>query len=313
MKSPLWMFNIGLLFVFLISFGFIFFTKKSIPLRRAINYKGGGRFVVPREIPAVDLERIYKNDLFQTYQEAEPTEPVTTIPTISLEPPVPPALKQPQLVLPAKMQFIDPLKVELSGIITDSVNANSNRAIINNKLYAAGEMVEDAEILKIYRNKVAFLRSNGQMETIFLRSAEATSDQTQESKISWEDVVYKIDDNKFAIDPQEIKTRFINAAQFIDSLNLTTAIFQDVAIGSRIGVMSPDAIGKAIGLRYGDIILTVNDMPVKTTKDRIEVYKIIQDLASKDEEATIRVKLVRNQGQVEIDFVLKSIDDFLNQ
>lgn len=307
------MLNIGLLFVFLVSLIVIFFTQKSLPNRKTIDFRGRTAAVtLPQEIPVIDLKKIYENDVFQTYQEEPiPVEPGP--PAISLDPPTPPGPKQSPSVFPSKLQFIEPLKVELTGIIYDSDNLNSNRVILDNRLYAVGDMISDAEIIKIYKNKIILLRSNGQLETIFLRSSEMTLDRAMESKTSWDDVVYKIDENNFVIDPVTIKDYFINGAQFIESLNLTTVAIQGVAVGSRIGVMSQDSIGSAIGLHYGDVILNINNMAVKTTKDRKNVYNVIRDLISKDEGAKVQIRLIRNQMPVEINFILEPIEDFLKR
>ena len=88
------------------------------------------------------------------------------------EAPAPIALEIPAQKAPV---FIAPLAATLKGVIYLQDDSEHSVAIIQFKdskkehNYKVGEMIQDAQILRIYPTKVVVVRSNGQQEVLYLR------------------------------------------------------------------------------------------------------------------------------------------------
>jgi type II secretion system protein C len=305
MRNPLWVLTLGLVLLFLTVLTILLLTRPRIPARQSLT---------PLHVPVppprvsipIDISRIYNNDLLRTYQK--PLKPVVP-PSINLEPPPPPQRIAPTPSPKPAVTFLDPLKVALKGIIS-STDEKDNRAVIADEktkkedLYAVGDRVEDAEIIRIYNTKVMFIRSNGQQETLFLTAAAATADPLYKPDTSWESVVQKQSDTAYIVDPDTFKQRVTSLAQFIDMLDLTSAIQEGITIGCRVGQISPHSLGQALGLRYEDVITHINGIPVASTQNRVTAY---QSLKNADVGVTVHVTLIRKQKTVELHYSLKKI------
>ena len=111
--------------------------------------------------------------------------------------PEPPA--QQKIVIPAiiEPEFLDPLQVTLKGIIVVSSNDSKNRAMIqDNKTmqegtYKVGDLIQDAQLIRIFKNKIIFLRLNGQQEVLYLREQDAKVDPAYSLSHEWDTVVKK--------------------------------------------------------------------------------------------------------------------------
>lgn len=114
----------------------------------------------------------------------------------------------------------------------------------------------------------------------------------------------KITDWSYALDPNALKNRIGSLAQFIDMLEMTTAIDKGISIGCRIGQMAADSIGYSLGLRYDDIITHINRMPIASTQERVVVYQSLQNMALNQ---TVHVTLIRKQKEHTLLFVLKNL------
>ncbi len=309
MRSPLWILNSILALLFIATLGFIFFKREKAPQK--ISLVVGPASVVPRKAPAVDLTRIYTNDLFGTYMAPVPSQPVVEKLLVLPPPPQPKPAPVPQ---PVQLNFLPPLAVTLRGIITSSNETDNFAIIASNKtkqeaLYKVGDSIEDAELIRIAKNKVILIRANGQQETIFVSAQEAQSDQIFNPDMSWVGVIRKLSDFSYAIDPKAFTDHITSAAQFIDMLDITTAFRDGASIGCRIGQLAPQSIGYALGLNRGDIVTTVNNVPTTTTQNRVAIYQSLKTLRLG---STITVKLLRAQKEVTLSFVLQKAEGTSN-
>lgn len=309
MRNPLWILNVGIAFLFLLTLGIVYFTRRPLPARKSLT--PAAVILSPKKgISAIDLSRIYENDLFKTYQR--PIKRAETEGGVDLTFPQAPMMKPPPRLLPPQVQFLDPLKINLKGIISVG-DEKDNRVIIEDEktrkeeLYAVGDTIEDSEILRIDSSKVIFIRSNGQEETVFLNAQDAAADPLFSHDEPWNMVVRKVSNTAYTVDATALKQRITSPAEFIELLDLTTAVKNDTALGCRVGLMSKDSIGHSLGLMYGDIIMSVNELPVSTTKDRVTVYQSLKKLTPG---AKIRVKISRHEQPLEFLYVLKAIDTF---
>jgi len=91
--------------------------------------------------------------------------------------------------------FLPPLQLNLHGTIINS-NPKQNKAFIENaknkeeKSYNLGEIIDDAQIIFIGKNKVIFIRSNGQQETLY-SNKNSENEEDISSKIPWNKIIKK--------------------------------------------------------------------------------------------------------------------------
>jgi len=307
MKHPFWIINLGLLSLVLAAFAFIYLSNKKISSRKEIE--------VTPPLPAkekklaINTKKIYEHDLFGTYvQELAPQAKKLD----SIIPfPEPPA--QQKIVIPTVIEpdFLSPLDVVLKGIIVVSSNDAKNRAMIqDNKTlqegtYKVGDVVQDAQLIRIFKNKIIFLRLNGQQEILYLREQDAKTDITYSMAYEWDTVIKRISDNNYIINPDSFVKQIKNLTQFINLLNATTAYQQGNSIGLRIGNLSASPFGGLIGVQNGDIITSINNIPTQTTEERLAIYKNITSLKVGN---TITVKITRRNRELTITYTL---EDFI--
>lgn len=256
------------------------------------------------ELSTVYIEKIYEHDLFGTYQERVTTQPEKALPQLP-QPPKPQVAIMPSVPTP---QFIDPLDIKLKGILVMSPQETKNRAIIwdnktsDEKTYKVGDAVEDAQLIRIFSNKIILLRSNGQQEVLYLREQDAQLDPAYAVIASWPDAIQEVRKDQFVINTTEFLLRIKNLAQFIDLLGLTTAYKDGKSVGCRVGELEDKSLGYYLGLKTGDIILTINGIPTTTTDNRLKIYK---DILGTQDEGVINVRLVRNYREQELTFTLQ--------
>lgn len=308
MKHPFWLVNDLLFIVLLTIVGFMFFSRQKAPIPTPLT--STAEIKLPKKaVSKIDLSKIYTNDLFETYKQPVPKKEEQEIAKVSMpEPPTPQPVKVP-LALPPK--FLEPLQIVLKGIITIS-DESENIAIIQDnrnsltKNYKIGDKIDDAQLIRIFSNKIVLIRSNGQQETLYVNQYDAELDQQIQSRANWSSVIQKKGSFDYIVDPQTFIQSIPNLAEFIDALNLITVYQKGRSIGCRIGILQPKTIGVALGLQTGDIIETINSIPATTTDSRFEIY---QKLISMDLGDTIEVNLVRNQQEITITYTLQQLEE----
>ncbi|TET06143.1 hypothetical protein E3J79_02975 [Candidatus Dependentiae bacterium] len=301
MRHPLWVLNSSLLFLVLLTLLFVWFSQERIPRRGGIEPREYPAII--KEVPTINIAKIYEHDLFDTY--IEPSAP-PLLPALPL--PLPPKPKPPYIPIKERPSFLEPLPITLKGIIIVSQNdAKSMATISDNRtnqeaIYKVGDTIEDAQLIRIFRNKVVFVRTNGQQEILYLREKDAQEDPVYTFLGNWEDVIDKISDTEFTVDPGLFAERVQNLAQFIDILDLTTAYKRGKNIGCRIGAIAENSLGSALGLHSGDIILTINTIPATSATDRYTIYKAVISTKTGD---TIRVSIQRAGQTVALLYFLR--------
>ncbi|GMU19441.1 MAG: hypothetical protein AMXMBFR12_06330 [Candidatus Babeliales bacterium] len=312
MRQPFWVINSFLLLLAFLVAGFIYFGRPSIPERVDIEptpYRSATRM----ESAKFNISKIYEDDLFDTYQkELIPTEQPEQI-TLAPEAPLPIPIIVPE---EPKPQFIEPLPISLKGIIVVLSDDNKNRAIImdnrTNKenSYKVGDMIEDAQLIKIFSNKVILMRSNGQQEVLYLREKDAKLDPTYASANNWEGIITQTSPTNFAINTQEFITRIQSLGQFIDTLELTTAYREGQSIGVRITNAGPGSLGQALGLTKEDLITEINNIAVGPTHNRLTIFK---DITASKTNDVIRVTLTRGHQELTLQYVLQEVHQVRKQ
>lgn len=306
MRHAWWIVNSSLLLFLVAATLFILLSRQPMP--RRISFEPDTEIKpVKREIAKIDLNKIYSNDLFDTYRT--PITPVEQPESAKPMPPPPsPKPSKPPVTPPPK--FLEPLQVSLKGIIVGA-DEKYNVAIIEDakekrsKNYRVNDKIEDAQLIRIFKNKIILIRSNGQQETLYVNQHDAEVEQLLSPINNWSSIIQKNAENSYTIDPDLFVERITNLAQFIDMLNLTTVYRQGLSIGIRIGKMQPGTPGIAMGLLPGDIIQTVNNIPANDTKNRFEIYQTVIKMQIGD---TISVNLLRKKLPMTISYTLAKLE-----
>lgn len=307
MKHPFWILNSALALLMAVIFLFIFFSRQKAPYREPIEPETSSERLKQDEIK-INLSKIYENDLFDTYQKEFPR---AETPSIEIPFPVPPVPEQPKVPVIPKPEFLEPLNITLKGIMVMGDDDEKNRAIIQDnqtkteQTYKVGNTIGDAQLIRIFNNKVVFLRSNGQQEVLYLREKDAESDPTYAELVGWQQVVRKIDNHNFTINPKAFVERVQNLAQFIDILDLTTAFQKGQSVGCRIGTIKPLSLGASLGLMTGDIITSVDDINALDTPHRFKIYK---NILAKKENEPITVQVLRNGESLTLKYTLEDFN-----
>lgn len=306
MKHPFWLVNDLLFLVFLTIVGFMFISQQKVPT--SVPLTSNAEIKLPKKaVSKIDLSKIYTNDLFETYQQPEPQEEKEAQKITMPEPPMPQPVKVP-LALPPK--FLEPLQVILKGIISLS-DESENIAILQDKNsitknYKVGDKIDDAQLIRIFSNKIILVRSNGQQETLYVNQYDAEIDQQMQSRTNWSSVIQKKSPFDYLVDPQAFIQSIPNLAELIDTLNLITVYKKGKSVGCRIGSLQPKSIGIALGLQTGDIIESINATPATTTDSRFEIY---QKIIAMNIGNTIEINLLRNQQEIIITYTLQQLEE----
>jgi type II secretory pathway component PulC len=291
-NHPFWIVNIFLLSLVLCGSLFVSFSKVRIPALTSIQPELGVRTKKKQEFD-INIKKIYENDLFGTFRKETP---VYQEPVYQLElPPAPPAQIP---IVPKKPEpaFVEPLDITLKGIIVVSDDNDKNRIIIadnktnRERTFKVGESIDDAQLIRIFNNKIVLLRANGQQEVIYLRQQDAEQDPAYAMLSGWHDVIKPTGPQGFSVNTLLFVERVTNLAQFIDLLNLSTAYQQGMSIGCRIGEIQNSSLGFSLGFSTGDIVIKINATPLTTTENRLKVYN---EIIKSNGNQSLRVEFMR--------------------
>lgn len=310
MKQQLWIVNSSLLGIFFIACTLLKFFEQYPPVRRPGKIVLQDSVKKKEPISPATLEVIYKNDIFGTF-----------VPQISMPPAPAQAIKQ-SLVTPMpelqatqvtpipeakKQEFIDALNLTLKGIVISSDELKNVVMIADEtqkeNLYHLGDKIKDAQIIKIVRNRVVFLRANGQQELFFLRKEDNPLSIPFEER--WKMTVKQINPTTFEIDPEYFVREVDSLGNFVDSLPLVGTAYQGgSSIGIRVGNLEKQDVGSMLGLQPFDIIVAINNVTTAEPKNRLEIYDAVTQSKIGD---TINVKVKRGQQEVELAYKLSKL------
>jgi type II secretory pathway component PulC len=314
MRSQLWVINSALIALFFVVMLILLVGQPTLVVRRRLESVPSVALVSSSASSLLDTSYIYEHDIFGTSASSAvqaPKPPVAPAVAPIPHPPAPaahPAVDA-QQGAPA---FLPPLSIALKGIIYAPYE-HDHRAIVEDKktaqerLCKVGDIVLDAEIIRIESNKVMFLRSNGQQEIVYASSFEAQKDplyQRAEGKYSALVPVHQVSPVEFLVDPHLFVLYVTNLAQFLDMLDVTTVFEKGRSIGCRIGLLPSPSLGILLGLQSGDIVATINGIPTGTSKERNAIY---QQVSSMQEGTSIKVDVLRSEQRQLVQLTYKLV------
>ncbi|HSW75930.1 MAG TPA: hypothetical protein VLG50_02730, partial [Candidatus Saccharimonadales bacterium] len=308
MRQPLWAINSSLLLLFLLGQAVFFMIKAPMPRRISLQPDGIKTLEKKSTTVPVDIQTIYAtNDLFGTYITRKP-------PTIAKqeEQPIPDIPAAPGLIplsIPAEKPavFIAPLPVTLKGIIYLHDRPSQSIAIIQFQdskeeiNYRVGQLIMDAQILKIFANRIIVIRSGGQQETLYLRENDAGRDLGLETAKALSSLVITVKDGVYQLPVDTFSAHIKNLGQFIDLLDITTVYQKGKSIGCRIGKADKDSLGAKLGFTYDDIITQVDGLPVTDVASRVLVYEHVIDKKIGD---VVKVHVERAGKPIQLQYAL---------
>lgn len=302
---PLWILNGFLFFSYLLSTALLVLIQPKTPKRTSIRTTIQ-QTTLETTLSQVNPALVYENDLFGTFVKPKIVETQEKKQREQLVAPEPPTEQEPDPLVREPAKFLPPLEIKLKGVLNNS-NALFTRAIIENtktkeeKILKTGDRIDDADLIKIEKNKAIFVRSNGQQEIIFLSEAEAQKDPIYLGNKVWEDIIRPSEEgpNVYEIDTDEFVETISNIAQLLETLDMTTAFSHGESIGCRIGKIYKQSLGDKLGLKTGDVITMINDIEPRNTKTRLEIFNQIKNAGP---EQTITLKIFRNGQTVSLTY-----------
>ena len=257
-----------------------------------------------RQPLSISLEKIYQNDLFDTVivprPQAEQKNLVTPIPQLQSTPPPPPPAH-------LKPTFLPPLNIALKGIILSSLETQSVAMIADEtnkeELYHNGDKIKDGQIIKIARNRIVILRSNGQQEVLYLRKEDNTLNTPPQGR--WQFVVKKIDDTTYELDPDEFKQEISSLGELIELFSLSTMFQNGSPTGIKIGAVNPNKVSSVVGLEKNDVITSICGLETKDLRNRLDIFDKISTLNKGDE---VTISFLRNNRPYSFKYSLKRIE-----
>ncbi len=302
MKLQLWIINSFLILIFLLALlvsRFLEIEPPSLKVK-AVSAEVVKPVEVKPVVAAQNWGKIYQEDVFGTYVE-KVTPPPEKVPLVT---PIP-ELKPIQFTVPPEPKipsFVAPLNITLKGIIVTGDEQKSAAMVADetNKehMYYLGDKIKDAQIIKISRNRVVVLRANGQQESFYL----IKDDLFLPSSDKWENIVKKISDQKYKIDPHAFKLEVESLGNFIERVGvLGTAYSNGKSVGVKIGDTKDRDVASSLGILQNDVVTTINGISVADVKDRMRLYDAISKMKVGD---NITVNMLRAGNEVSVDYEL---------
>jgi type II secretory pathway component PulC len=276
-RQQIWIINSSILGLLIILELIVYVFHATVPRKVSLTLSSVEQ-VILSTAPEVDIESIYKNDIFNTY-----VNPVSSPSTIIKNqiPEIPEAPEELELQIPTIEQpiFITPLDVTLKGVIflsDDQLNSavvvQSNSSMVETN-YRVGEFIEDAQVLKIFPDKVLVIRSSGQQEVLYLRESDAARDLQMEDNVSIQSgIVFALEEAVYAINVSQFIEKIINLGQFIDALNLIAVYNNGQPTGCKVCAAEEGSLAVSLGLKEGDIIQKIDDIFITDVSSRIQAY-----------------------------------------
>ncbi len=193
-----------------------------------------------------------------------------------------------------KDNFIEPLNISINGIITSS-NEENNACIISSssgeeRLYKAGDNVQDGIVMEITRNSVSIIRPNGQIEKFKVGEVQ---DPSGSSNI--DSIVTKLEDNSFSIDYLKFSNEILSLGQLVEEFGIIPTYKDGICNGLKVTRCESGSFCELLGFKKGDIIISIDEISLCDTADRIKAYDKIIRMGNND---SFKVELERDSSKI---------------
>lgn len=282
--GPLWFLNLTLIILNIVLFVFLGITYDKVEINFAFNNKTDKEETLTKsDIPS--LENITERDIFNTQSPIKKSKTVYSYKSKNIVnvfyPPEFPQSLPIQIPLASEKEILPPLQISLNGTIIND-NPIKNIVFIENmktkeeKEYSIGDIVEDGQIVFINKNKVIFVRSNGQEESIYLNKLFKI-DEEANFNTPWTKIIYLKEDNIRYIDLNLFKYKIKSLATFIEEIGLETYFEKNIPIGCKVKNAKEGTLANLLGLCNDDLIIAINNIPINTNSLRMKCLNIITE------------------------------------
>jgi len=155
------------------------------------------------------------------------------------------------------------------------------RAIIEEKRkqksYKIGDEIKGAIVLAIYRNKV-IMDVNGQEQMLVVEEKKSSS------KVASRRAPARSPERPKTTAPSGMTSIMKNLDQYIGSARVVPYFKGGEPYGFRVSNLKEGTMVYEIGVRSGDIIRSVNGIPIRTPEDAFNVYQELQNQSAVDVE-----------------------------
>ncbi len=297
MKQQMWLLNSSLLVLLLIAWivSLLLYIESPLVKKNGFATIASASMIQESLLAPDHFDAIFTYDLFGAVVVSKQTGlgPKSFVTPVPEQPPI----EEEEPPVPPKQEFIDPLPLTVKGIILSS-DETHDVAMIEDEtkkesLYHLGDAIKDGTIIKIVRDRVVILRTNGQQEIFFLRKDDVPRDMSSEA--AWVNVVKKIDDHTFAIDRENFLKVVPSLGNFIERTSIIGTIYENgKPLGIRIGQLDPHEVGAMLGLKIGDIIVSINGVSVVEERNRLQIFEQIKTMSRGDQ---LMVRSIRDKKE----------------
>ena len=170
------------------------------------------------------------------------------------------------------------------------------------KLYNLGDTIQDATIKSIYANRVILQRGE-KLEALFLKRktekrGRRTPKRTRAAK-NRSKVIRSSNGDHYVLDREKVNDMISNVNQFMTQLRVRPHFHQGKPVGYRISDIKRGSLIEEIGIKNGDIIKSVNGLPIAKPDQAFEAYQQLM------EESQITLELQRGRTNQVITYELK--------
>jgi general secretion pathway protein C len=172
------------------------------------------------------------------------------------------------------VEELEKTKLNLDLLGTVFGEGENDFAVIEEKdkkkqgLFRVGDTVASAEVIKILRGTIV-LRVNGRDEVLAMK--EETSDERQDRGAST-----TRSGGSITVDKTEVDQAFKNMNQLLTQVRVRPYFSSGKPDGFMVSNIKSGSIFQKMGLRSGDVIRGVNDRPITSADDMLELYRGLQ-------------------------------------
>jgi len=192
------------------------------------------------------------------------------------------------------------LKLRLVG--TNTAVNNRKFAIIENAknkeqdIFKIGEEIFDtsAKVEEVLADSVK-LRRGGELETLKIEDGVSSSSSSD----SESSIEANADNTEFSVDEGELNEALANLPRLLSQARAVPFFRNGKSIGMRLFAIRRGSLYEKLGLKNGDIVLSVND---NSLSDPSQALKLFEELKN---ERSIGVVVERNGGQQDLSYSIK--------
>ena len=184
----------------------------------------------------------------------------------------------------------------------DSLAVIYDRGTQKEQLYHVGDSLYDASVETISTDRI-ILKRNGAFEMLSIIREEQKESSGKPAPKSLKpgrsSMVERKDAQNYVLDREQVGEMITNINQFMTQLRVRPHFSDGKPVGYLVTDIKPGSLIEQIGLHNGDIIKSVNGMPITKPDQAFAAYQQLMD------ESQVTLELQRGRGNQVITYELK--------